>query len=75
MKNWVLPAIGVALIAAGGYGLARGEFSYTKEKHEADVLGIELSVKEKERIAIPKWAAGGALAAGVVLLLMGRKTG
>ncbi|HEY7753109.1 MAG TPA: hypothetical protein VH856_04770 [Steroidobacteraceae bacterium] len=75
MKNWVLPAIGVALIAAGGYGLARGEFSYTKEKHEADVLGIELSVKEKERIAIPKWAAGGALALGVVLILMGRKSG
>lgn len=75
MKNWVLPAVGVVLIAAGGYGLARGEFSYTRKEHEADILGLELSVKEKERIAIPKWAAGGALAAGVILILMGRKPG
>lgn len=75
MKNWVLPAVGVVLIAAGGYGLAKGEFSYTKEKHEANVLGVELSLKEKERIEVPKWAAAGALAAGVILLLMGRKSG
>jgi len=75
MKNRILPVAGVILIAAGGYGLAKGEFSYTKEKHEANVLGVELSLKEKERIEVPKWAAGGALALGVVLLLMSRKSG
>ncbi|MGQ0385195.1 MAG: hypothetical protein ACT4UP_11015, partial [Gammaproteobacteria bacterium] len=67
MKNRVLPAIGILLIAAGGYGLAKGGFSYTKEKHEAEVLGVELSLKEKERIEIPKWAAGGAIALGAIL--------
>ncbi|MBX3703493.1 MAG: hypothetical protein KF822_06955 [Steroidobacteraceae bacterium] len=75
MKNWVLPVAGVVLIAAGGFGLAKGEFSYTKEEHEASIAGIELSLKEKERIEVPKWAAGGAVALGVILLLMGRKTG
>lgn len=75
MKNWVLPAAGVVLIAAGGFGLAKGEFSYTKEKHEANIAGLELSLKEKERIEVPKWAAGGALALGVIFLLMSRKSG
>lgn len=73
MKNWVLPVVGVVLIAAGGFGLAKGEFSYTKEKHEAQIGELELSFSEKERIEIPKWAAGGALALGVILLLVGRK--
>lgn len=75
MKNWVLPVAGIVLIAAGGFGLAKGEFSYTKDEHEANIAGIELSLKEKERIGVPKWAAGGALALGVVLLLMSRKSG
>ena len=30
MKNWILPAAGIVLIAAGAFGLSRGEFSYTK---------------------------------------------
>lgn len=74
MKNWVLPAVGIALIAGGGYGLSRGEFSYTKEEHEANLGGIELSLKEKETINVPKWAAGGAIALGVLLLVFGRKS-
>jgi hypothetical protein len=74
MKNWVLPVAGVVLIAAGGFGLARGEFSYTKDEHEANIGDLELSLKEKERIEVPKWAAGGAIALGVILLVMGRKT-
>lgn len=75
MKNWGLPVAGIILIAAGGFGLAKGEFSYTKEKHEANIAGLELSFKETERVAIPKWAAGGALALGTILLLMGRRGG
>lgn len=73
MKNWILPAAGILLIAGGAFGLSRGEFSYTKDKHEANIGGIELSLKEKERVDIPKWAAGGAIAVGVLLILFGRK--
>lgn len=73
MKNWILPAAGILLIAGGAFGLNRGEFSYTKDKHEANIGGIELSLKEKERVDIPKWAAGGAIAVGVLLILFGRK--
>ncbi|MGH8249661.1 MAG: hypothetical protein ACREVI_03010 [Steroidobacteraceae bacterium] len=73
MKNWVIPAIGVLLIAAGIFGLSRGEFSYTEDRHEVDIGGIELSAEEKETIGIPKWAAGGAIAVGALLLLFGRR--
>jgi hypothetical protein len=73
MKNWALPAAGIVLIAAGALGLSRGEFSYTKEKHEANIAGLEFSLKEKETINVPKWAAGGAIAIGALLLLFGRR--
>lgn len=65
--------IGALLIAAGALGLAYGEVEYTKEKHEANVAGLEFSFKEKETVTIPKWASGGAIAAGTLLLLFGRR--
>ena len=74
MKNWALPAAGIVLIATGAFGLSRGEFSYTKDEHEANIGGLELSLKEKETVSIPKWAAGGAIAVGALLLLFGRRS-
>jgi len=73
MKTWIVPLAGIVLIAAGALGLTYGEFSYTKEKHEASLGELELSFKEKETVNVPKWAGGGAIAAGVLLLLFGRK--
>ena len=73
MKSWIRPAAGIVLIAAGAYGLANGKFSYTKEDQEVKLGGIELSFKDKETIDVPKWAGAGAIAAGVLLLLFGRK--
>lgn len=73
MKKWIMPILGVILIAAGAFGLSRGEFSYTDEEHEGSVAGIEFSLKEKETVEIPGWLAGGAIAVGVLLLLFGRK--
>lgn len=74
MKDWILPAVGVVLIAGGAYGLTKGEVSYTKEEHEANLGALELSFKEKESINIPKWAAGGAIAVGALLILFGRRS-
>ena len=67
--------LGIALIAAGVLGLVYGSFSYTKETHEAKLGPIEMSMKEKETVAVPVWAGVGAIVAGAALLLTsGRKS-
>jgi len=63
----------IALIVAGALGLMYGSFSYTKQTHEAKLGPIELSVQEKQTVNIPVWAGLGAIVAGAVLLLGGRK--
>jgi hypothetical protein len=70
---WIKQAIAVALIAAGVLALAYGQFSYTKETHEANIAGLEFSLKEQETFRIPNWAGAGAIAAGTLLLLLGRR--
>jgi hypothetical protein len=65
--------VAVLLIAAGALGLAFGEFSYTRNAHEASIAGIELSLKEKDTVEVPAWVAGAAIAAGTLLLLLGRR--
>jgi multidrug transporter EmrE-like cation transporter len=61
----------IALIVAGGLGLAYGSFSYTKETHKATLGSIELSVKDKETVNVPVWAGVGAIVLGGVLLFTG----
>lgn len=63
----------VVLIVAGVVALVYGEFSFTRETHEANIAGLELSLKEKETVRIPAWAGAGAVAAGTLLLLFGRR--
>jgi multidrug transporter EmrE-like cation transporter len=68
-----LKIVAILLIVAGAIGLAYGSFSFTKETHSAKLGPIELSVKEKETVNIPTWAGLGAIAAGVLLLVIGKK--
>lgn len=60
--------LAMALIIAGGLGLAYGGFTYTKETHQTKIGPIELSVKDTERVNIPVWAGIAAMVAGVLLL-------
>ena len=62
--------IGIILVVLGVAGLAMGGFSYTKDTHEAKIGPIQLSVKEKETVNVPIWAGIGAIALGVVLLVV-----
>lgn len=64
----------IVLIAAGALGLAYGGFSYTKETHEADLGPLHMSVAEKKRVNVPVWAGVGAIVAGGLLLVVGRKS-
>ena len=72
MNRNIIIVISIALIALGAFGLARGKFDYT-DKHEAQVGSIELSVKEKDSVAVPQWLSIGAIAAGGLLLVFGRR--
>jgi len=68
-----LRILGIVLIVAGALALAYGGFSFTKETHKAEIGPLKLSVQEKERVNVPQWAGLGAIAAGVVLLVVGMK--
>lgn len=65
--------LAMVLILGGGFGLAYGRFSYTKETHEAKIGPLELSVKDKETVNIPEWLAAAAIGGGVLLFLFDRK--
>ena len=65
--------VAIVLIVAGVAALAYGGFSYTKETHKAEVGPLKFSVQERERVNVPQWAGIGAIAAGVILLVVGRK--
>ena len=64
---------GLLLVALGVVALAYRTFTYTKRTHEAKVLGLELSLKEKETVEVPVWAGAGAVVVGALLLVPGRK--
>jgi hypothetical protein len=66
----IVRALALVFIAAGIFGLAYGQFSYTKESHDAKLGPVELSVKDKETVAIPNWVGAGSIVAGVILLLI-----
>ena len=65
----------LALIIAGILALVYGGFSFTKEKHDAKLGPIEVSITERETVNIPVWAGVGAIVVGGALLIFGaRKT-
>jgi hypothetical protein len=65
--------IGIVLIVGGLLSAIYGGFSYTKETHQTTIGPLELSVKEQRTVNIPAWAGGAAIAAGLVLLVVGAK--
>ena len=65
--------IGIVALVLGLLGMIYGGFSYTSQTHQAKIGPLELSVKEKETVNIPIWAGAAAVAAGVLLLVMGGK--
>lgn len=65
--------VAIVLIVAGILALGYGGFSYTKETHDVKLGPIEFSVQERERVNIPIWAGVGAIIAGALLLVFGKK--
>lgn len=62
--------LAIALIVAGGLGLAYGGFTYTKDTHETKIGPIALVVKDTQTVNVPIWVGAGAIFAGLVLLFV-----
>ena len=62
--------VGIVLIILGAGALAMGQFSYTKDTHQAKIGPLQLSVEEKESVNIPTWLGLGIIALGVGLLVV-----
>jgi hypothetical protein len=67
--------VALVLIVAGILGLVYDHFTYTEDSHDLTIGSLELSVKEKETVNIPRWCSIGAIATGTLLLLARRQAG
>ena len=65
--------IAIALIGLGSLGLAYGGFTYTKERHTADIGALHVTLDERARVNVPVWAGLGGVLAGVLLLAVPRR--
>jgi hypothetical protein len=66
--------IAIVLIVAGALALAYQGISYTKREQVVDVGPLEVTRESRDWIPLPPIVGGLALAAGVILLLMGPRT-
>ena len=69
----IIKIASIGLIVVGILGLVYGGFSYTKETHNLKVGSLEISVQDKQMIAIPIVAGVGAIGLGVILLVLERR--
>ncbi len=68
-----LKIAGIVLVVAGALALAYGGFSYTRDSHETQLGPFKFSLQQKERVNVPQWGGLGAIAIGVVLLVIGKR--
>lgn len=64
-----LKYLAILLLVAGTMALVYGGFTYTSERHDADIGGLHLSIDQKRTVNIPMWAGVGAIVLGGLLLL------
>lgn len=67
--KWIV-GLGILLMLAGGALLVKGSYTETKV-HEANILGAELSVTEKDRKPIPKAIGYTLLGVGGAVTIIG----
>ncbi len=68
-----LSIFGLILVIAGVVGLALGHLSFTTEKKVIDLGPIQATTQEQHTIPVPDIAGVAAVAAGVILIVMGQR--
>ena len=66
--------VGILLIVLGVVALVWGGISYTREEEILDIGPIEATAETRERIPLPPILGIVAIGAGVVLLVVGRRS-
>ncbi len=65
--------IGIILIVLGVVGLIYGGITYTSSKNVVDMGSVHLQVDQKKEIPLSPIAGAGAVAVGVILMIVGRR--
>jgi len=68
-----LAVAGIVLMLIGVVGFAYGRLSYTTNEKVLDLGPLQVTAAEKHTLPIPDIAAGIALVAGLVLVVMGTR--
>ena len=68
-----MKTLGIVLIVAGVLMLIFHNVSFTKEEKVVDLGPVEINKKEKKTIDWPNYAGGIAVAAGLIVVVMGSK--
>ena len=66
-----IKVLGLAFLVCGILGLMYGSFSYTKDKEEAKIGSLVISMKDKQTVNIPVWAGIGGIVLGSAFLVSG----
>jgi hypothetical protein len=66
--------LAVVLIVLGLVGIAYGGITYVSDRHSVELGEMELAVEERNTIPIPPIAGAVAVAAGVALLALRRRS-
>jgi hypothetical protein len=66
--------VAIVLVVFGALGLAYDGFTYTKDKHSADIGALHVTVDERAHLNVPVWAGLGAVLVGVILLVVPSKS-
>ena len=64
---------GIVLIVAGVAGFLMGSFSFNQDTTAAKLGPLQLTVKEKKTVDIPRWLSGGAILLGAIVLVLGSR--
>jgi uncharacterized membrane protein YidH (DUF202 family) len=65
--------LGIILIVLGIIALAYGGFTYTHREKVLDIGPVQATAEKRETVPLPPIVGAVALAAGVVLVLVGSK--
>jgi hypothetical protein len=69
----LITVLGILLVVLGGLALVYQGFNYTRREKVIDIGPIHATADTQEHVPLPPIVGGLALAAGVVLLVMGAK--